>query len=431
MIPAIRPEPRLPAIAPRPEPTPEAELRGMRAMWRSALCLILEDFESDERAREYLRSRDGRMVLEMAGVDGSRLDRLNLKATYLLSKEEQHARGKESAREFAAKCKRNRELEQARLKRERAEAAERKESKLRHTEYIKRVREIDRRVAKQKAAQEAPKPSGQLFMVSPGRPVEELALPVAKPPRHGSLSSQIRAECDRLLAAGREPTHALMIAAFPDANEGTLRAQRTRWAAARRAAGRILPAPARSLALPAPKREPRHLTIDAAPGRFTRAEVDAAARLVLKRANAERAERDAKELEEINRQVAAQLREAAEARAEELAAKREAARLAQRAREAAYRERRRAIKPPKSPGNPGRKKARVYEAADALALQGIEPRTREVAALLPDIKECLIAPYLSGWRKERAEAREAAEREEELAFLRAEVEKGANSIAAE
>lgn len=223
---------RLPAIAPRPEPTPEAELRGMRALWRSALCFILEDFGDDHaRAREYLRSRDGRLVAEFAGVDTSRLDKLNLKATYLLSKEEQHAKAQEAARELEAKRRQNRELKQAREAREKREAAERKEAKQRIAEKLYRIREIDRRVAKQKAAQEAPKPHGQLVVIDPGRPAAKPLPPVGRgpAPRPDSLAGRVREFCDKLAARGIAPTAPLLAQAFPDAHKGTLGQQLVRW----------------------------------------------------------------------------------------------------------------------------------------------------------------------------------------------------------
>lgn len=232
---------RLPAIAPRPEPVCQNEAQAMRQLWRSALVAILEEFETDERAREYLQSRDGRMVLEMAGIEQPKLDRLNLKATYLLSKEEQRTKAKESARELDKKRKHDRELKQARLKQQKIEAAERKEAKQRIAEKHRRIREIDRRVAQQKAAQEAQKPSGQLFMIDPGRPIEQPTLPAPNGPRPESLSGRIWAECDRLLAAGAMPTNTLLIAAFPGENGTTLSTQKTRWASACRAAGIALP----------------------------------------------------------------------------------------------------------------------------------------------------------------------------------------------
>lgn len=232
MIPAIaNPAQRLPAIAPRPEPTPEVEVRGMRQLWRSALVLILGDFETEDQARRYLQSRDGRLVMEYAGVDGSRLDKLNLRATYLLSKAERAEKAQEARDRQAAERLRNRELEQARLARERAEAAERKEAKQRIAEKLYRIREIDRRVAKQKAALEAQKASGLLFMVSPGRPAAKPLPPVGRgpAPRPDSLAGRVREFCDKLAARGIAPTAPLLAQAFPDAHKGTLGQQLVRW----------------------------------------------------------------------------------------------------------------------------------------------------------------------------------------------------------
>lgn len=232
-LPAIaNPAQRLPAIAPRPEPITRSEAAAMRQMWKSALVLILEDFGDDHvAARLYLRSRDGRLVMEYAGVDGSRLDKLNLRATYLLSKSEQAEKAKEARDRQAAERLRNRELEQARLARERAEAAERKEAKQRIAEKLYRIREIDRRVAKQKAAQEAPKPHGQLVVIDPGRPAAKPLPPVGRgpAPRPDSLAGRVREFCDKLAARGIAPTAPLLAQAFPDAHKGTLGQQLVRW----------------------------------------------------------------------------------------------------------------------------------------------------------------------------------------------------------
>lgn len=56
----------------------QQEARAMQQMWRSALKVILGDFATEDAARKYLRSTDGQMVLELAGLGGQRLDKLTL-----------------------------------------------------------------------------------------------------------------------------------------------------------------------------------------------------------------------------------------------------------------------------------------------------------------------------------------------------------------
>ncbi|PJN95087.1 hypothetical protein CNY89_10590 [Amaricoccus sp. HAR-UPW-R2A-40] len=73
------------------------ETRAMRTMWQAALRAILAEFSTEDEARRYLASKDGRMVLQFAGFDGARLDRLSLQP--LTDRADAHRDASEPARQ--------------------------------------------------------------------------------------------------------------------------------------------------------------------------------------------------------------------------------------------------------------------------------------------------------------------------------------------